>query len=104
MFKKKERNEAAAVNHKLDPQAVRHTDLDVTQQAVLQLLAIGVIRVQAEARCLPHGRLLVENGLELLHCGGSVEAHHLSAGTETTVTAGVKDMVLTFDWRCELAR
>lgn len=52
-------------------------DLDVPQQAVLQLLAAGVVGVQTEARRLPHGRLLVETALELLHCGGSVEAHHL---------------------------
>lgn len=81
---------------------MRQADLDVSQQTVLQLLAAGVVGVQAEARCFPHGRLLVETALELLHCGGSVEAHHLSAGTETTVTAGVKNMVLAFDWSTEL--
>lgn len=83
---------------------MRQADLDVSQQAVLQLLAAGVVSVQAETRCLPHGCLLVETALELLHCGGSVEAHHLSAGTETTVTAGLKDIVLACCWSSELIR
>lgn len=75
---------------------MRRTDLDVSQQAVLRLLAAGVVSVQAERRRLPHGRLLVEAALELLHRGGSVEAHHLrvSEGTEATVSAGVE--VVTF--------
>lgn len=98
------REVCSAKESQLDGQAVRQADLDVSKQAVLQLLATGVVCVQAEARSLPHGRLLVENALELLHCGGSVEAHHLSAGTETTVIAGVKDMVLAFGWSSELVR
>lgn len=81
---------------------MRQPDLDVPQQAVLQFLATGVVGVQAEARRLPHGRLLVETALELLHCGCSVEAHHLCAGTENTVDAGVKDVVLTLGWISEL--
>lgn len=78
---------------------MRRAHLDVSQQAVLQLLAAGVVRVQAESRRLPHGRLLVEAALELLHRGGSVEAHHLrvSVGTETTVTTAVRVKVMTFD-------
>lgn len=92
-FEKKKRNETPPLSSQRDHPAVRRTDLDVSQQAVLQLLAAGVVGVQAERRRLPHGRLLVEAALELLHRGGSVEAHHLrvSVGTETTVTAGVED-------------
>lgn len=103
-FEKKKRNETAPLNSQQDDPAVRRADLDVSQQAVLQLLAAGVVSVQAERRRLPHGRLLVEAALELLHRGGSVEAHHLrgSEGTETTVTAGVEDKVVTFDWSSEL--
>lgn len=103
-FEKKKRNETPPLSSQRDHPAVRRTDLDVSQQAVLQLLAAGVVGVQAERRRLPHGRLLVEAALELLHRGGSVEAHHLrvSVGTETTVTAGVEDKVVTFDWSSEL--
>lgn len=49
---------------------------------MLQLLAAGVVGVQAETGRLPRGRLLVEAALELLHRGGSVEAHHLRVSVE----------------------
>lgn len=53
--------------------------LDASLQAVFQLASSRVIRVQAETRKsrFPHANVLVEATLELVHCGRSVEAHHL---------------------------
>lgn len=53
--------------------------LDAALQTVLQLSACGVVGVQAETRQpnFPHAGVLVEATLELVHCGGSIETHHL---------------------------
>lgn len=53
--------------------------LDASLQAVLQLSPGRVISVQAETRkpSFPYASVLVEATLELVHCGRSIEAHHL---------------------------
>lgn len=53
--------------------------LDASLQAVFQLSPSRVISVQAETRqpSFPHAGVLVEATLELIHCGRSIEAHHL---------------------------
>lgn len=61
------------------PSRGHQAHLDASLQAVLQLSSGRVVAVQAEPRKagFPDAGVLVEAALELVHCGGGVEAHHL---------------------------